>query len=773
MKRLILTAGILLFMAVCPSAAFSQSTEFDSVATSIAAMRDDTTKIRAITALAMKFGYQNPERMKALAVEGLRLAERLHDGAGIGQSYWSLGEALWRQDSTVAAARAFQRSLDLYTAAGLPGGRIRPLMSLARLVKAGGSRERAAGYAREGLALSRQFGNPSTEGFFLMELADNAMRKNDTHAAVAYFDTAAEAFTRARNISRIGWCLMQAGQCYGRIEEYRSALRYLERAAAVLAGTNDHYYPTFAYTAIARTYRRLGKLDSAGAALAVASQHADATGQSRFLATVADEAGSLALAKGDTSEAIVQFQKAKDLYSPDVDRESIANAAETMASLFARRLDFQQAYLQLQTSATLTDSVLRSDMRRQLDEVNTRYENEKTEQTISALEKDRAFRDLELARQRDALARERLLAEQRARLFQAERERREVDAARTKAELARKEAETGRQKQALLVLDKERELSRSELRRGTLTRNVSIAGLLVLFIAIGFLAHRYREKKRFTTELESTLHTLQRTQAQLIHSEKMATLGEMTAGIAHEIKNPLNFVTNFSEVSNEMIGDIEQARTEEERAAILGDLKTTLAKIREHGRRADNIVKGMMMHARGAAGELAVLDINVLVDEAVNLAYHGMQATRNASRVTLERRYHPSALMARVIPQEISRVVMNILNNAMYAVQQRAATLEPGTDPPSPGIVLISTAQRPQGVEIRVRDNGSGIPVEIQDKIFQPFFTTKPTGDGTGLGLSMSYDIVVNGHGGTLVCNSDRAGAEFVITLPGENGTKA
>ena len=240
----------------------------------------------------------------------------------------------------------------------------------------------------------------------------------------------------------------------------------------------------------------------------------------------------------------------------------------------------------------------------------------------------------------------------------------------------------------------------------------------------------------------------------------MATLGELTAGIAHEIKNPLNFVTNFADVSHEMIQEAIHAESDEERGNILADLRINLGKIREHGHRADGIVRGMMLHARGAAGEMIETDVNELIETAINLAYHGMRASHPDRNVRIERTFAPSLPAILLLPPEISRVMLNLLNNALYA----ASSASPRRD--QEGVVTVTTAQQDHHVEVRVRDNGPGVPAEIKDKIFQPFFTTKPAGEGTGLGLSMSYDIVVNGHGGSLTCESNGDGAEFIVQLP-------
>jgi len=271
--------------------------------------------------------------------------------------------------------------------------------------------------------------------------------------------------------------------------------------------------------------------------------------------------------------------------------------------------------------------------------------------------------------------------------------------------------------------------------------------------------------------LQSALTELRTTQAQLIQAEKMASLGELTAGIAHEIQNPLNFVNNFAEVSVELCQELREEVEKVELAEadknylleILNDLSHNQLKINQHGQRASSIVRGMLQHSRASTGERQSTDLNGLADEYLRLAYHGLRAKDKTFNATFNTNFDEAVQKVEVLPQDLGRVLLNLFNNAFYAVQQRQKQGEPGYQP----TVTVSTKQLPQQVEIRVRDNGTGIPETLRRKIFQPFFTTKPTGEGTGLGLSLSYDIVTKGHGGTLAVESQEGkGTEFIISLP-------
>ena len=277
---------------------------------------------------------------------------------------------------------------------------------------------------------------------------------------------------------------------------------------------------------------------------------------------------------------------------------------------------------------------------------------------------------------------------------------------------------------------------------------------------------RTTEIQQQKSELEEALRELKTTQTQLIQSEKMASLGELTAGIAHEIQNPLNFVNNFSEVSaeliEEMVEELEKG-DKEEALAIATDIKENLEKIRHHGKRADGIVKGMLQHSRASSTTKEPTDINKLADEYLRLAYHGLRAKDKSFNAELVTHFAEGLPQANMVPQDVGRVLLNLFNNAFYATQKRKITEGDNFKP----TVEVTTTQKGKMLEVTVKDNGTGIPDDIKEKIMQPFFTTKPTGEGTGLGLSLSYDIVVKGHNGKIdVKSKEGEYTEFKISLP-------
>ncbi len=764
--RHILWPAVALVIMSCNAAPVKgQPAIADSLERILPAMRDDTAKVRALVRIALLHRGMDPDKVMRFASQALLLAQRLRDDVALGRALYGLGEAYMQVDSTITAISYFQRSLDAFARADYPRGRIPVLQSMTSLVLSQGSNEKMVSYAREGLVLSRRFGMPDVEATFLsmISMYHYPIMKN-TERAICYLDSAADAFSRARNPARQAFCRIQAAVLLADRGEHRKALAYLNMAATLLQPVSEHFYLTFTYTQMGAVYRQLGSLDSARGMLALASRHAEATGQDRFRATVAYEHASLDLATGDTSKAMKLLDSARAHFHAAVDRERISNISNTLASIHAARRDYDLAYQHLRIYAALSDSLLMSQTRRQVEEMTTRYENEKNEQAIRSLEQTKMLRDLELAHQR-------LLAAEQARRFETDRERRRLETARTQAELARKTSETARQKQVLVVMQRDSELREALLRQETLARNVSIAGVAVLLLLSAVLYSRYRYKKRATEQLSAALTQLKTTQDRLIHAEKMATLGEMTAGIAHEIRNPINFVTNFSTLSSELavelgeqLASADVPLSDDTRVGLLSiveGLQLNLEKVEAHGRRADGIVSEMMMHVRGQSGVRQKVDINRLVDDAATLAENAQRRGDDDVPLTIERRYDPHAGVLEVLPQEISRVVLNLLSNALYAARFPSTTgvaKEPA--------VCISTVRLQNSLEIRVGDNGPGVPESIRHKIFQPFFTTKPTGEGTGLGLSMSYDIVVLGHNGTLTCESCDSGAEFVMTLP-------
>jgi signal transduction histidine kinase len=312
--------------------------------------------------------------------------------------------------------------------------------------------------------------------------------------------------------------------------------------------------------------------------------------------------------------------------------------------------------------------------------------------------------------------------------------------------------------------------------------SLAIISILAMIIVSNLLRNNRQKKKAYEilnlqkqateeqkTKAENALSELKSLQKKMIHSAKMASLGEVTAGIAHEIQNPLNFVTNFSELNVEILDEMRAVFIDKLEAAdkvganeIMDDLAENLKKINEHSKRADAIVKGMLQHSRSTTGEKKLTDINALVDDSLRLSYHGLRAKNKGLIINVKTDFDKSAGEVSVVPQDMSRVILNLCNNAFYAVNLKKQTADSDFQP----TVLVTTKRSGEKIKISVKDNGNGIPQKILDKIFQPFFTTKPTGQGTGLGLSLSFDIV-KFHDGELKAETEEGNfTDFTIELP-------
>jgi signal transduction histidine kinase len=304
-------------------------------------------------------------------------------------------------------------------------------------------------------------------------------------------------------------------------------------------------------------------------------------------------------------------------------------------------------------------------------------------------------------------------------------------------------------------------------------RTYAILAIALLLLGLAALLWRNNRHKQNLNiklqdqkeELQETLKTLKATQSQLVLSEKMASLGELTAGIAHEIENPLNFVNNFSDLSNELIDEMEEQIEHgnlDEAREISSDIKQNLEKISHHGKKADSIVKGMLLHSRSSSGVREPVDVNKTADEYLKLSYHGFRGKYKNFNAAIETDYDPSAGRLTVVPQDIGRVLLNLFNNAFYAVNERENNQQNGYEP----LVSVATKRENEKVIISIKDNGSGMSQKVMDKIFQPFFTTKPTGQGTGLGLSLAYDIVKAHSGEIKVTSAEDEFTEFTISFP-------
>jgi signal transduction histidine kinase len=548
--------------------------------------------------------------------------------------------------------------------------------------------------------------------------------------------------------------------------DVQKQLQYLDKAEDLVIKENDSIQLSNFYTNKGIIYDQQGRLDSAVVFLKKGLKIANKINDSSAIASAYTNLGLTYKHLKRTDEALFQFKKALDIYIYKDETYSLGILYNNIASAYSQQRNYDQAEEAFKLSLKYGKEAKAAPI------ILENYKN------MASMFGEKSI----YKKQSEYLQKYYILKDS---LFTIEKEN----------QLTQFENDYVIDKKNSLIETKELELEKKKAQNTTyillLIFSVFILGLILVYYK------RSRKKNQLLitkntlisdqkTELEIALKNLKETQVQLIQSEKMASLGELTAGIAHEIQNPLNFVNNFSEVSNELIdemneeiekGDLEEAKL------IASDIKQNLEKINHHGKRADGIVKGMLQHSRSSTCKKEPTDINKLADEYLRLAYHGLRAKDQSFNAILETDYDEGIGIIEVIPQDMGRVILNLISNAFYACteQSRSACNEQQTnseDADYKPTVSVSTKKLKDQVQISVKDNGNGIPKHIVDKIFQPFFTTKPTGEGTGLGLSMSYDII-KAHGGELKVETIEArpnepvgrdeGTTFTIIIPTNN----
>ncbi len=497
------------------------------------------------------------------------------------------------------------------------------------------------------------------------------------------------------------------------------------------------------YSNISKIYFKQGKLPQALSNSLDGIKNAELFGESGYIINNYTDAADIYMKMANYQNAADYYNKALDLSRKIKNRQYEAQSLQGIAEIFLAQNKIPQAISLLQQASTIA---LANDF--------------KTRQSI--------FKGLAIAYNntndyKNAYENE-VLYKQMSDSLTAKEKIEKITNVTNQLEFENKQA---LQKAST---DKQLAINQSEIKSQKLLNIISILGLLIGLVFSIIFYIRYKEKKKLNATLEKTLYNLNSTQALLVQAEKMASLGELTAGIAHEIQNPLNFVTNFSEVNKDLITEMKQEITNgnlQTAMEIANDIKDNEEKIVFHGKRADGIVKGMLQHSRNSTGQIEPTDINVLADEFLRLSYHGLRAKDKSFNALMKTDFDNHIGKINIVPQDIGRVILNLITNAFHAVQQKKKQVAQGYEP----TVWISTkrSNTPGGssnVEIKIADNGNGIPIEVRDKIFQPFFTTKPSGQGTGLGLSLSYDIV-KAHGGELKVETKVGeGATFFIILP-------
>lgn len=493
---------------------------------------------------------------------------------------------------------------------------------------------------------------------------------------------------------------------------------------------------------LGRIYWKNGKLDSGLVFENEAEQIAMSSGRKRYLATIFNLQGMMWMDKGDTSRALHLFYESIKAGKEQNNYDGMVRTYDAVFGYYlARKNNDSALYYARQKLETLKTmgAVSNTDYH-----LGSAYES--LYQVYQSQKKfDSAYKYLALAYSiNDSVNKSRIRS------------------------LSEFQSLTLGEQQRIQNAEKESVNYRNKIRISILLAGIAI----LLLLAIIFYRNNL-QKQKAKIKIEQAYDDLKATQQQLIHAEKMASLGELTAGIAHEIQNPLNFVNNFSEVNNELVDELNEqlaAGNISEAKTIAGDIKQNEEKISHHGKRADAIVKGMLQHSRSSSGQKESTDLNALVEEYARLAYHGWRAKDKINpvddetlNVAMKTDFDKTIGQVSLIPGDFGRVLLNLLNNAFYVVSEKRNMQVKGYEP----FITISTKKMGNKIEMRVSDNGNGIPKDVLEKIFQPFFTTKPTGQGTGLGLSLSYDII-KAHGGELkVETKEGEGTSFIVIIPG------
>ncbi|HEX5024135.1 MAG TPA: tetratricopeptide repeat protein [Agriterribacter sp.] len=576
------------------------------------------------------------------------------------------------------------------------------LYSMANICIHQGDLEEALNYQLQVLRLDEASGDSSTIGLSLNNLGIIMKELNRSQEAIEYLERAKSIFENLGDEANVAMALSNLGGLYANEGDNVKALNVFRRSLDIYERLNHERGIALALEHIGMVEGKMGEFEKS-----LNNHHRSLAIKKKLelKKEMAESFHQIALIHNTmhhTDSARYYFTLGLDIAEDIGDKKGIRRAYKELADLEAGNHNFKKAYEFFVSYHRISDSILNESTASQVIQLETKYGVEKSKAEILNLKNQQKLND----------------------------------------------------------------------RLSKTLRWALVTTAFLALLSISFLIYRARtNKKLFQIEQKHAQNAkiaydqLKSTQSQLIQSEKMASLGELTAGIAHEIQNPLNFVNNFSEVSNEMIdemnaelnkGDVKEARI------ITTEIKQNLEKINHHGKRASDIVKGMLQHSRGSSGVTESTDINALVDEYVRLAYHGSRAKDKSFNATIKTDFDEAIGKIDIVPQDIGRVVLNLIGNAFYAVNERKKVEGERFEP----TVSASTKKTGDKILISVTDNGNGIPQKVVDKIFQPFFTTKPTGQGTGLGLSLAYDIV-KAHGGEIkVETKEGEGSEFIIQLP-------
>lgn len=696
-------------------------------------------KARALNHLSMAIKGKTPDAALDTLRMALKIMEQAGDLAEQANLYESIGSIYDFTFQNSLSLQAHSISVSLYREVGDRKGLAMALTSLGITQRYMGNYGEAMESMVESLKINRELNDSAAMAetllamgfvYLYVEQWENALQVQQE--ALDIYQGLNDSSGIARIYNDMGVVNMAAGNPQKSLKQHQAALK-------IRLNTREFYYIFASYTYIGNNYESMGNFASALKSYQSALEYTQKMGYSYSLADAHLNVGAALFELQDYKSSMEHFLTARQ-FSRDVEyRLGETQTAMKIAEIYDLRDDARNTLLWLQKAektAPKSEFMFLEDIYYGIAKAYAKLEDYR-----------KAFENMELLNQvKDSVLKTDNLEKVTTLTNRLEFENRQTLQRESQEKMIR--------------------LKQAKIERQTILRNFILFGMFVILLLAVIYYVRYIEKNKLNRKLNKAFSDLKSTQAQLIHAEKMASLGEVTAGVAHEIQNPLNFVNNFSEVNTELLAELKQeadAVNLENVIAISDDLMLNEEKIRYHGKRADAIVRGMLQHSRSSKEEKAPANINQLADEYLKLAFHGMRAKDKSFQADFKTNFDMNLPEVPIYSQDMGRVMLNIINNAFYAVNKKR--LSSGNDfKPK---VSISTSLVKGRIVIRIKDNGDGIPEDVLKKIFLPFFTTKPTGEGTGLGLSMSYDIITKAHGGTLIVKTKEGeGTVFLIGLP-------
>ena len=673
----------------------------DSLKAALKEAKEDTIKFNILLNISSYYLDSAPEGAVSYGMQALELARKLKYQRGSALALKNIGSAYYFRGNTPAALDYYNQALVIYDSLDDLVGKAKILNNFGTIYYMNGADDKALENYFKSLEVAEKIGalpDIATGYFNIANVYDNKPATKDK--AIGYFLKSLLIAERINANNIIGAASLNLGQIYQGLNKDDSALYFYNKSLKAYANTINLPYPL---RDIGLLYAKKGDFRNAIHYNEQSYQIARGFDSKLDMTQSLKALGDIYLKKEEYNTALISYKQADSIARIIPAYSELDSAYSGLAATYSKLGDFNNAYRYQKMYSSLSDSLNNQTLADKLTSLQGIFE---LKEKAYFLEKDKM----------------------------------------------------------LLEAGKEQTINKIKI--------YSLVGGLSSLIILAIILLRNNRQKAITNlllgkqkgEIQNTLNELKSTQKQLIQSEKMASLGELAAGIAHEIQNPLNFVNNFSEVNSELIDDMQEelnAGNNNEAISISKVIKGNQEKINHHGKRADAIVKGMLQHSRESKGQIVLTDINPLTDEYLRLSYQGLRARDKAFQASLQTKFDPGVSKINIIPQDIGRVLLNLYNNAFYAVSERKKQQPEGYEP----TVSVSTRKVDNKVSISVKDNGNGIPEKVKDKIFQPFFTTKPTGQGTGLGLSLSYDII-KAHGGEIIVNTkEGAFTEFTILL--------